>query len=81
MNLDLNFFFPGLLGFWQIDGQNALVKGCINLVRLDKGRQLDLPFKGTAVPFNYYSYTAFLPQPYEIRCGFAFNKGFLLYKK
>ncbi len=25
MNLDLNFLFPGLLGFWQIDGQNALV--------------------------------------------------------
>jgi len=52
MNLDLYFFVFGLLGFWHINGQNALVKGRINLVSLYGCRQLYLPFKGTSVPFN-----------------------------
>jgi len=52
MYLDLDFLFLGLLGFRQIDGQNALVKGRINLVRFNKRRQLDLPFKSTMVTFD-----------------------------
>ena len=36
MNLDLDFLFPGPLGFWQIDGQNALVKGMNPLVHEEK---------------------------------------------
>ena len=77
MHFDLDFLFPGLLGFWQVD----------------------LPFKGTAVPFNkevvlillllplitssqlLFIYRIPTSGPMRYRCGFAFNKGFLLYKK
>ena len=51
MHFDLNFLFLGLLRFRQVDGQNTFFKDCINLVRFDKRRQLDLPFKSTGISF------------------------------
>jgi hypothetical protein len=36
MHFDLYLFLFGLLGFWQIDGQNALVKGINPFVHEEK---------------------------------------------